>query len=77
MNAMARARSDLRLHMAGGATAYTGTFEAVRQIIFGSLKHDAHVRAYRAYHFYFEQQIRIARADAAVRAYLAEQGVTI
>lgn len=73
MNEIARARADLRAHMAGGITAYTGTFEAVHQIMFGPLKFDAHVRAFRAFQFYIEQKRQLAEADIAVRAELARQ----
>lgn len=73
MSAITEARADLRVHMAGRCTAYTGSFEAVYALMFGPLKHDAHVRAFRAFQFYSEQTVRLAAADVAVRAELARQ----
>lgn len=59
---------DVADYMVGMPTGYTGTFEAVFQVMFGPLKFDAHVRAFRAHQFYTEQKLRLIDADAAVRA---------
>lgn len=68
MNALTEARHDIADYMTGLPSGYTGTFEAVFTVMFGPLKFDAHVRAFRAHQFYTEQKRHLADADIAVRA---------
>lgn len=68
MLSQTEARHDVADYMVGMPTGYTGTFEAVFQVMFGPLKFDAHVRAFRAHQFYTEQKLRLIEADIAVRA---------
>lgn len=77
MNALTQARRDVSAYLAGEPTAYTGSFEAIHQIMFGPLKHDAHVRAFRAHQFYTDQTRRFAAADVDMCAWLAERGVKL
>lgn len=68
MSPETEARHDVADYMQGMPTGYTGTFEAVFQVMFGPLKFDAHVRAFRAHQRYIEQKRQLADADIAVRA---------
>jgi hypothetical protein len=68
MTSQTEARHDVADYMVGMPTGYTGTFEAVFQVMFGPLKHDAHVRAFRAHQFYTEQKRQLADANIALRA---------
>ncbi len=68
MNATRETCHDVADYMIGMPSGYTGTFEAVFQVMFGPLTFDAHVRAFRAHQFYAEQKVRLADADIAVRA---------
>lgn len=77
MNVIAEARAAVRAHMAGQPTAYTGSFEAVHQIMFGPLRFDQHVKAWRNHLWITERRAAYRRADAGVREYLATQGVTV
>ena len=77
MNDMTAARRDVDDYMIGMPTGFTGTFEAVFQIMFGPLKFDAHVRAFRAHEFYTDQKRRIDKGNVEMRAWLAERGVKL
>ncbi len=68
MNPTREACHDVSDYMTGMPTGYTGTFEAVFTVMFGPLKYDAHVRAFRAHQFYTEQKRQLADANAALRA---------
>lgn len=65
---LTEARHDVADYMTGMPAGYTGTFEAIHQIMFGPLKFNAHVRAFRAHQRYIEQKRQLADADIAVRA---------
>lgn len=73
MSAIQEACHDVADYMTGMPTGYTGTFEAVFSVMFGPLKYDAHVRAFRSHQFYTEQKRQLANADAAVRVELGRQ----
>jgi hypothetical protein len=77
VNAPREARHDVQAFMAGAPTSFTGSFEALFTVMFGPLAFDQHVKAYRNHLWITERQAANRRADANVRAYLAEQGVKL
>jgi hypothetical protein len=68
MTSQTEARHDVADYMVGMPTGYTGTFEAVFHVMFGPLKFDAHVRAFRAHQVYAEQKRQLVDANAALKA---------
>lgn len=77
MSATAEACHDVADYMVGMPSGFTGTFEAVFQVMFGPLTFDAHVRAFRAHEFYTDQKRRIDKGNVEMRAWLAERGVKL
>lgn len=77
MSAPQEARRAVQAFMNGENTVYTGSFEAMFSVMFGPLKHDAHVRAFRAHEYYTDQKRRIDAGNVEMRAWLAERGVTV